>query len=285
MASFFKFLALLSLQVTLVHAQCAHDPRIQGDTILCPNSSGLLTTQTGDSYQWFARPWGGSSATPISGANAATFAVSSPNVLNYFSVETTVSGCTERSPEVLLDEYAFLPPYVLHSGNFNTGGNGEIIVCEGDTHFLTLGVPYDTMITWYLNSAPIQGQTANTIAITQAGFYTCSASISMCPNGTYYLGVQIEVIFEPCSVDATPPTSLSVSLYPNPSKGFFTLQLPSHPAQLSLSDATGRTVWSGFQQFMTETHQTSNLAPGIYWLNITTTQDQVSHYKRVFIQP
>ena len=77
----------------------AQNPTVIGDSMLCPNSSGLLTTQTYDTYQWFVRYFGSSTIAPIAGANSQTLPIDYSNyAASYLSVEVTLGANDYISP-------------------------------------------------------------------------------------------------------------------------------------------------------------------------------------------
>ena len=188
-------IAALFLLPQSAHAQCPHDPTVTGDVMLCPQTTGTLMTETADSYQWYKRDWGQPTATVIPGATNRTLQVDYYNGAGaYFSVDATLNSCTERSPEVLVDGWAFLPPAVMHNGTFRIGQNGESLLCDGDTMVLHLMLPYDTLITWFKDGSPIPGANIDSILVTDGGLYTVEGAPSLCPNFLQPLGLSIEVI-------------------------------------------------------------------------------------------
>ena len=74
---------------------CSHTNTIFPNLILCPNVPGTIWTQAADSYQW-CDDFGN----PISGATNQSLEVFAGFS---YSVLTTINGCTERSPQILVD--------------------------------------------------------------------------------------------------------------------------------------------------------------------------------------
>lgn len=254
-------------------AQCPFDPTIEGDTILCPGDSSVLKTQPYDAYQWYRREWGSNDTVPIPGATGQSFTVTEADVLSYISVEVTLGGCTERSPEVLIDAWAFLLPVVIHSGNYDFDPNTMTFsICAGDTMFLTLSNPYDTNITWYRDGVPIPGETSQTLAVTTGGVYGVTGAPAICPNYVQSPGVDIAVEVDVCSAtEELPPAVPSVQLWPNPSNGAVRLSWdkPS-PLRWRLVDALGRTLEQGGSS-MTTHELDLDLTPwpaGVYFIEI-----------------
>ena len=231
-----------------LQAQCPFDPLIEGDSILCPGGSTELKTQLYDAYQWYRRAWGASLAEPIPGATGQSLVLTEADALNYYSVEATLNGCTEASPEVLLDVWAFVLPTLSHTGNYEFDPNSQtFLICQGDTMFLTLNPPYEASITWYDNGVPIPGETGITLPVTQSGAYTVVGAPAICPDFILSPGVVIEVEVELCSAVGEPHPGLpDVELYPNPVSEVLHLRFSSSSpaATWRLTDLAGRLVGS-----------------------------------------
>src|SRR5215204_2072164 len=76
-------------------AQCPFDPTVTGDTMLCPNTTGLLSTQVYDTYQWYKRPLFGGPSALVPGAVSQSLVVDAANDAGfYFKVEATLDTCT-----------------------------------------------------------------------------------------------------------------------------------------------------------------------------------------------
>lgn len=81
---------------------CAHTNTVFPDLILCPNETGTLYTQPADSYQWL-----NFYGNPIVGETNQSIQVVP---MGGYSVLTTINGCTERSPEKIVDAWVILDP-------------------------------------------------------------------------------------------------------------------------------------------------------------------------------
>lgn len=194
---------------------CFLTPTVTGNVLLCPDESGILTTQTYDSYQWYKRSFSGT-AQPIAGANSQTLAIDRFNDVGYyFSVEVTHDGCTKKSAEVLVDSYVFLLPVVSTTGDFTIGNNGETIICQGDTAYYNLQLPYDTLITWSKDGSPLTGITGNTLTVTDSGFYAVEGAPSVCPNFVQQLGVPIEAQVVNCTTGVSSSSEIALNCYWN----------------------------------------------------------------------
>lgn len=255
-----------------VQAQCPFDPTIEGDTLLCPNGSTELKTQVYDAYQWYRRAWGASQAEPIPGATGQSIVLTDADALNYYSVEATLNGCTETSPEVLLDVWAFLLPTISHSGNYEFDPNTQtFLICEGDTMFLTLNPPYEASITWYNDGIPIPGETGLTLAVTEDGAYTVIGAPAICPDFILSPGVVIQVEVDVCNAVGEPQPVPEVELYPNPVVDVLHLHFssPSPAATWQLTDVAGHQLGSAALPEGKETQiDLSHLPAGVYWLQL-----------------
>lgn len=254
-------------------AQCPFDPKVEGDTILCPGGNGLLTTQNGyDSLQWYKRAWGAGTAQPIAGATGTNLPINeADDLLYYFSVEASLGGCTERSPEVLVDGWMFLLPTVATTGSFTVGPNGETLVCEGDTVYFELMQPYTENIVWTLDGMPIAGANGNVLTVTLPGIYTVSGAPTVCPDYIQPLGVDLEVQIIQCPVgveEAEKDSIADLFVFPNPGSEHLTLAAAPLPSEQTLyaMDILGRVVFQTQWQGQTLSVETATWAPGSYIL-------------------
>ena len=157
---------------SLASAQCAHDPLInESDTIICAGTSITLSTQTYDSYQWYLSYSSSSVGSPITGETSQTLTV---NGFGWYTVEATVAGCAEFSNTVLVDEWVFLNPSVVHSSQTD--------FCDGDSTLIEITPGDWGAIQWLQNGSPITGATDSTFWVKQSGSYVVNASPSICPN-------------------------------------------------------------------------------------------------------
>jgi hypothetical protein len=256
-----------------VQAQCPFDPTIEGDTILCPEGSTELKTQVYDAYQWYRRAWGASQAEPIPGATGQSIVLTEVDALNYYSVEATLNGCTETSPEVLLDAWAFLLPTLSLTGNYEFDPNTQsFLICEGDTMFLTLNPPYEASITWYNNGVPIPGETGITLPVTQSGAYTVVGAPAICPNFILSPGVVTEVTVDVCNATGEPQPGLpELALFPNPVADVLRIHFssPSPAATWRLTNVAGQQLASdSFTEGKEAEIDLSQLPAGVYLLHL-----------------
>lgn len=174
------------------NAQCSFIPTVTpSNLVLCPNSQDTLWTQTYGSYQWMK------DGTPIAGATGQYYVVDAANDAgSMFSVIATQSGCTDTAEEVLVDGWAFLPPFVISDGTFVTdpNSNGGALICPGeDTVYLIFGQPYTESIQWFNNGSPIPGANDDTLIVTQPGAFIVQGAPATCPSYIATLGVTINI--------------------------------------------------------------------------------------------
>lgn len=176
-----SLLALGMLVQTSAKAQCVFTPTITPSApVMCPGETDTLWTQSYDAYQWYKE------GVAISGATQQFLIVNyGADAGSSFSVAATQGGCTEISASVLVDGWAFLPPFV------STYGNSHL--CPGDTVILQLMSPYTTNIKWYRDGALLSGATDDSLIITEAGSYTASGAPAVCPFYEAPLGLDIPI--------------------------------------------------------------------------------------------
>jgi hypothetical protein len=242
-------------------------PFIVGDSLLCPNGTGTVSTQLFDSYQWYRRYFGATDATPIPGATGQSLVMDySSYAASFLSVEVTLGDSTYLSEEFLVDGLLFLPPVVQTTGTYSVGSSGELLLCPGDTIFLTLLPPYTTNITWFEDGQAIPGANETTLAITSPGTYTVEGAPELCPDYRSGLGLFLTVV--PCVSDSrTAAEPSDLSLYPNPVRDQLTIRSPAAGSgRYSVWDSQGRQVLSGTWEGANRTLDVRGLAPGLYTL-------------------
>lgn len=181
----------------LTNAQCDHDPVISPSApILCPEEDAVLSTGLFDAYQWYVNgeliPEATGQVLTVPGYDA---------IANTYTVAATLDGCTELSPGVLVDGWAFIPPYVIHNGDepYAIVGEGGSQFCEGETLILTLASNYTENIQWSDGGVDIPNANGQELIVTTSGHYHVVAAPDVCPNSLMSLGVTIAVDFTPTS--------------------------------------------------------------------------------------
>ncbi len=255
-----------------IKAQCSFDPAVTGDTLLCPNQTGMLTTQVYDSYQWYKRPLFGGPAAPVTGATSQTLSIDAANDAGYyFKVEATLNGCTEFSPEVLVDSWVFLLPYTIIEGDYTLGGNGELILCQGDTILLICGLPYIANLQWFDNGIPIPGANNDTLFVTSNGSYTFSGAPAVCPNfiQSQFIPADVTVIICPTGLEESP--GYEIGIIPNPADDIISVNC-RECEKIDIYDVLGKLIMSALTLPNTNNHiiDITTLPGGTYTLVGTT---------------
>jgi len=272
--TFLPILASLGLMAAFTApaaAQCPFEPTVTGNLLVCPESATILGTQQYDAYQWYRRPYPNGTSMPIAGATGPTLTVSADDTPMYISVLATQGGCSEQSPEVLVDGLAFLPVTVLSDGEFSVGPNGEHVICVGDTVYLIALLPYTINFQWFDGQDSIPGAQDDTLVVTQPGNYWLTASPGECPNYTASLGLEIPVIWgdspgcTPTSV-TEPVDPFEAVVMPNPAQESFLIGVDVPGViRVSLFNALGQEVRHATFSVSTEV-ATHDLPVGTYVL-------------------
>lgn len=267
-------------------AQCVFDPTVTGDLLVCPESATMLGTQPADACQWYRRDFPSGAAQLIPGATGPTLAVSYAQTPVYISVAATQASCTGQSPEVLVDGRTFLPLAVQSAGTFETGQNGEQLLCMGDTIWQIALPPYALNFQWYEGQNPVPGANSDTLVVTQPGQYWLTASPADCPNYTASLGLQIAVEWSTapgCTLrSGEPAASFEAVVMPNPAQESFLIGVDiSGTLRLTLVNALGQAIRQ--QEFAVSTElYTGDLTAGLYSLLLESKEGRV--VKQVVIQ-
>lgn len=189
--SFVLTLLFLGLIGREAKAQCSFTPTVTpNNLILCPNETDTLWTQEYDSYQWYK------DGVAIPGATLRFLVINQATAAgSYFKVNATLSACTELSDSVLVDGWAYLPPFVIHGGTYTINPNdGSSLLCQGvDTMILTFSYPAN--IQWFKDGVAIPGATTTELIVTQPGSYIVEGAPAVCPDDISTLGVTIDVSF------------------------------------------------------------------------------------------
>lgn len=250
----------------------AQNPTIIGNAIICPDDSTVLTTQPYDTYQWFQRFYGSSTITPIPGANSQTLTVDYYNyAASYLSVEVTMGPNDYTSPEFFVDGYVFAGMTVMSTGNYTTGPNGEFVLCQGDTMYFEVMMPYNTNITWIRDGNPIPGANGVVLVVTEPGNYFVTGAPADCPNFITNPGVVLEVI--DCSNGINDPAHASpITTFPNPATDVVELSNLKANTSYVLLNSLGQNIREGKTLSSEMKMNVSDLAEGVYFLKMSNGQ-------------
>lgn len=173
-----------------IFVDCPFDPVINpNNIILCPEKDDTLSTISAEFYQWFK------DGNPIQEATQQDLIVDYfSSAGSNFSVDVTIDGCTERSADVLVDGWVFLPVTVTTLSDIPLAD-----LCEGDSVYLQLNSPYENDIIWTKNNIVIENETNDSLLITNSGVYSVVGFTETCPD---FGGesVPIDMIFKPAPI-------------------------------------------------------------------------------------
>jgi hypothetical protein len=166
-------------------SQCELDIEIEANSLLlCPNEVLILnTTDTFDTYQWYRE------GVMIAGATGPEVEISFYDAAAAtFYLIAGIDTCSVQSESVFVDGYAFLPIFMILSGRYGFDPTEEVFVLCDDTQYggpdtliLEIGMPYDTLITWYRNGE-IFAADVSRIVVTEPGLYEATGSPRICPG-------------------------------------------------------------------------------------------------------
>jgi hypothetical protein len=165
------YIALLICNSAIIKAQCTFNPIITPTSLsLCPNQTDTLWTQQADSYQWFK------SGTPISNSNQRYLFVNQvQDAGSTFIVSSTINGCSEASPSVLVSAFSIPALAISVANGLSNSG------CEGDIRQLVLNDPFNLDIRWFKNGVQQGNETNDTLNVNQSGLYSAVAFTDQCP--------------------------------------------------------------------------------------------------------
>lgn len=210
-----------------------------GNVAICPGATLTLTassTATGATYTWFKN------GNLIAGANANTYVV---NAAGAYTAAATVNGCTS-------------PSSVASNITIKSASTAPTITRSGA--ILTSSAMSSNQ--WYKDAVLIPGATNKTYTVTANGVYTCIVNSNGCPS------VASNAITITNLGIADEMASLAVKVFPNPSTGLFSIELPQSKAELTVTDITGKTVKQLSVKEQNVQLNLTDASKGIYFLKI-----------------
>lgn len=257
---------------TLLNCISQTSPVIQGDTLICPNGQGLLTTQVYDYYFWSKRDPSALDPTPINGATSQTLTITSTDLPAYFSVVGISGSLGAISEEYFVDLYTFDSISVSLGGVYYLDNNnpGTLYVCTGDSILLGIMPPYDNEITWYKNDIAITNAHDTTFAVYNSGYYTVSSSPSDCTSYLQTLNIPLNIEVVNCnSSSLSELVTTPLSIYPNPVSNLLYIENDeSEYQEITLIDQIGKEIYKETINQNTTKIDMTNWKSGLYVLKI-----------------
>jgi hypothetical protein len=229
-----------------------------GATTFCQGNTVLLSaTYSGTSVQWKKN------GVNIPGATSSTYSVNKSG--NYAAVTTSLCGTATSSTIIVT---------VSKNPNASISADGAPTFCAGGNVTLTeipiAGCSYQ----WYKGASAIAGATSTNYIATTAGNYKCrvTKTASGCFKNSNIISVSV-----PCKEGEELINNNSISIFPNPNNGTFTINFSSKEGEstfdvasgsINIFNSLGQQIYS--QQFDSpdgiapEVIKLSNISPGIY---------------------
>jgi hypothetical protein len=207
----------------------------------CAGQSVQLSAQGASQYYW------------NTGENASSIIVSPSVTTNYSVVGTNAQGCSHT---------AIVPVTVLSTPTISASSS-QTILCNGDEVILSANGAQTYQ--WVLNNTILLGNPVNT-SPSASGIYTVIGKNAQGCEGRTTLALGVN---ECTGIRSFAGSSEFVKVYPNPSSGLFTVELPAIAEKLEISDVSGRVV-AVRGDLSSETVQMDirELAAGVYYVKI-----------------
>ena len=161
-------------------------------TTTCSGGNIILTSSSGNNYQWFLN------GSPISGGNSQSYTASTSG--RYTVIITNSAGCSSTSSNAVQVSFNRLPPTPIVTSK------GSVTFCSNtlDTLICSSGTGYQ----WYLNGSPITGATNQSLIVNSSGNYTVTTSNNSCislPSSA--ISISVTTIVQPV-INVTGTTNL-----------------------------------------------------------------------------
>jgi len=251
----------------------AHDvpmtPVITGETLFCSGGNIILTSNSTTNNQWYFN------SNPIPNATASTYGATEPG--EYYVTSTSSTGCEVESPSVTLSYDVPTMPVINVSDN-------ETEVCPNES--ITLASSVATGNQWYLNDALIQGATGQNYEADTAGIYALTVtSPTGCPSESATITLQECTT----SVQDIEAINNSLSVYPNPNDGRFTLHFEveqNKDLYIAVVDVTGRIIYdeilNRFAGIYHKNIELNTTSSGLYFIKIQIENNTI--HKKVIVR-
>jgi hypothetical protein len=202
-------------------------------TGFCPGDSVTLTSyyDGADSYQWYRN------GTPLAGDTNIEL-----TVMTAGTYELLVGIAMNQQTNYMWSEAIVVQAYTSPVVTLSAAGNDSLI-CPGDSIQLT-GASGGGL-QWYKNGVIIPGATSSTYQAMTVGTYNqTKTNLNGCTDSSSF-GLTIHP--DPlCGASIAENSAMDVKIYPNPSTGFFTIEINSNePKEFTIVSILGAVVSKG----------------------------------------
>jgi hypothetical protein len=243
---------------------CAHDPRIYPDSLrLCPNVSDTLWTQSSDAYQW--------------ADDEGNFLINDTNRFlitstpGFYSVYSTLNGCTELSPSVYVGSYSsglifYWVDTMIYSTHADTLCNGDSVMIMLRTNKPDRG---DGIRQWSKNNIDLPAANSDTLIVTTSGDYRIRIINPNCQDANYYEGDLFPINFIACNIGLEELEEMQeIMVLPNPFSTHLIIKSSERSVgkNYTIINSIGEIILQGRLTGVVTFLETENFTSGVYFL-------------------
>ncbi|RYZ84815.1 MAG: T9SS type A sorting domain-containing protein [Proteobacteria bacterium] len=191
-------------------------------------------------------------------------------------------GVTYTSNSLEIDSYVFSGIYTIADYNENEvtiGPEGSLVLCQGSSLMLSVGMPYTTNIQWYRDGNLLSGQSGTSITVTGPGEYYVSAAPQVCPASVQTSLPTLVTINQDCNLNIGSHQKLTMRFAPNPVVNTLSFTASEQVDTIDIYNLAGQKVLSAAVSSLSGQLDVSSLASGVYI--VETKAKGTSHKARV----